>query len=102
MIHKQKIRGCIKNRITEIREINRGSPSFRLNSIELEIEITIRKMIQNTSMKKQDIQNILSHKYSKSDVAHVIKHSKGMWCGIDGIVQYREWVYPDVEKDVGV
>jgi len=85
----------------EIYEINRGSPSFRLNSIELEIETIIRKMIQDTLMKKGEIQDKLSQ-YKKSDVAHVIKHSKGMWCDINDVVEYREWVYPDTEMDVGV
>ncbi len=85
----------------EVYEINRGSPSFRLNSIEFEIEIIIRTMVLNAPMKKQDIQNTLSQ-YSKSDVAHVIKHSKGMWCDTNDIVEYREWTYPDIEMDVGV
>jgi hypothetical protein len=85
----------------EVYEINRGSPSFRLNSIELEIETTIRKLIQEAPLSKQTIINKL-HRYNKSDIAHVIKHSKGMWCGIDGIVEYRDWVYPDIEMDVGV
>ncbi len=87
---------------TEIQEINRGSPSFRLNSIEFEIEIIIRKMVRSTPMKKQDIQNKLSQKYNQSDIAHVIKHSKGIYCDINDIVHYREWVYADVEMVTGV
>ncbi len=52
-------------------------------------------------MKKQDIQKRLSQ-YNQSDVAHVIKHSKGIYCDINDIVHYREWVYADIERDVGV
>jgi len=84
-----------------IYEINRGSPSFRLNSIEFEIETIIRRMVQKAPMRKQDILNALGM-YSKSDIAVVIKHSKGLFCSIDDIVEYREWVYPDVEMAVGV
>ena len=86
----------------EVYEINRGSASFRLNSIELEIEIIIREMVKDAPMKKQDIQNKLSQKYNQSDVAHVIKHSKGIYCDINDIVHYREWVYADVEMVTGV
>lgn len=90
-----------KEHLREMHDINRGSPSFRLNSIELEIEIQIRAIIKITPMKKQDILNQLN-KYDTSDVAHVIKHSKGIWCDINGMVEYRDWVYPDTEMDVGV
>jgi hypothetical protein len=85
-----------------IHEINRGSPSFRLNSIELEIEIVVREMIRTAPMKKQKIQDELSKKYTWSDIAHVIKHSHGMWCDVDNIVHYREWVYADIEMECGV
>jgi len=59
-------------------------------------------MIQNAPMRKQDLLNVLSQ-YNKSDLAHVIKHSKGIWYdSATGLVEYREWAYPDVEMDVGV
>jgi len=86
----------------EIYETNRGSPSFRMNSIELEIETIIRKLVQKTNIKMQDIQNKLINNYSNSDVVYVIKHSKGLWLDSDDTVEYREWVYADTEIDVGV
>jgi len=87
--------------LTYFQEINRGSPSFKLNSIELEIETAIRMMVRICPMKRRDIQNELKN-YNKSDVAHVIKHSKGLNCSISDVVYYREWVSGDVEMDVGV
>ena len=88
--------------LTEIKKINRGSPDFRFNSVEYNIEKIIRKMVENTSMSKQDIIYRLEKDYSEVDIATVLKHSIGLYCDINNIVHYRNYVYPDIEFDIGV
>jgi len=59
-------------------------------------------MVRNAPMRKEVIKKELTKKYDETDIDHVIKHSKGMYCGINGLVSYREWVQVEEEMDVGV